>query len=177
MQSPLAAGAGDSCYYRWTTLSGWGGMYAPAVMTPWQLLAYHIIGVVADGWCLRPFHRPQQPVLEAVVTVRRRQDGMYVPDGVDDAMGHGPWLLLVYHVVVVVADSWCWCWCWRQLLSLSDDTRVVVDVFDTEGCPGLLVLSGEWVMVVCTYLMASMRLRAMLGRPWYYRIQKRALCV
>ena len=86
VQLPLAAGAGDSCYYRWTTLSSWGGMYAPAVMTPWQLLAYHVIGVVADGWCLRPFHHPQQPVLEAVVTVRRCQDGMYVPDGVDDAM-------------------------------------------------------------------------------------------
>lgn len=68
-----------------------------------------------------------------------------------------PWLLLVYHVVVVVADSWClcWCWCWRQLSSLR-------------------AASGEWVMVVCTYLMASMTLRAM-GRSWYYRMQKRAV--
>ena len=98
VQSPLVAGAGDSCYYHWTTLSSWGGMYAPAVMTPWQLLAYHVIGVVTDGWCLRPFHCPQQPVLEAVIVTIRRcwGGGKYVPDrpdGVDDAIAHG----------------YCWC--------------------------------------------------------------------
>ena len=73
------------------------GMYVPevlmAVITPWLLLVYHIIGVVADSWCLWPCHRPQQPVLEAaIVTVRRCwSGGMYVPDSVavDDAMTHG----------------------------------------------------------------------------------------
>ena len=96
-------------------------------------MVYHIIGMVADSWCLWPCHHPQQSVLEAVVTVRQRRDGMYVPDGIDDAMGHGPWLLWVYHVVVVVTDSWRWCWRWRRSSSLSDDARVVVDVFDTGG--------------------------------------------
>ena len=139
------AGAGGSCYYHWTTLGDWGVvcMYLMVVMTPWPLLVYHVIGMVTDSWCLRPFHCPQQLVLETVVvTVRRCQDGMYVPDGIDDTMSHGPWLLFVYHVVVVVADSWCWHW--RQSSSLSDDARVVVDIFDTEGYPGLLVASGPW---------------------------------
>ena len=44
---------------------------------------------------------------------------------------------------------------WWQLLSPSDDTWVVVDVIDAEGCPGF-VSGGVSVVVVCTYLMASM---------------------
>ena len=73
-------------------------MYLIAMMTPWPLLVYYVIGMVADSWCLWPCHCPQQPVVEAVVvTVRQcRGGGKYVPDcpdGVDDAIAHG----------------YCWC--------------------------------------------------------------------
>ena len=44
---------------------------------------------------------------------------------------------------------------WWQLSSPSDDAWVVVDVIDAEGCPGF-VSGGVCVVVVCTYLMASM---------------------
>ena len=64
-----------------------------AVIMPWLLLVYHVIGMVTDSWCLWPCHHSQQLVLEAaIVTIRRRwSGGMYIPDGivVDDTMTHG----------------------------------------------------------------------------------------
>ena len=50
---------------------------------------------------------------------------------------------------VVVPGSW-----W-QLSSPLDDAWAVVDVIDAEGCPGF-VSGGVCIVVVCTYLMASM---------------------
>ena len=45
---------------------------------------------------------------------------------------------------------------WWQLSSPSDDAWVVVDVIDAEGCPGFVTSGEVSVVVVCTYLMASM---------------------
>ena len=44
---------------------------------------------------------------------------------------------------------------WWQLSSPSDDAWVVVDVIGAKGCPGF-VSGGVSIVVVCTYLMASM---------------------
>ena len=38
-------------------------------------------------------------------------------------------------------------------------------------------VSGEWVMVVCMYLMTSMMLHAMVDRSWAYQMQKFALYI